>query len=124
MAGMSVWWRRRVAASRSVRPAGSGAPAHYHKAAVNTVVYGRKRWWLFPPAHAFFTRQAAGAWVDGGGPNRSRAKGTPVLECVQRAGESLYLPDYWGHATLNLEPTLAVASEIYTPRSQFEFRRE
>jgi hypothetical protein len=38
---------------------------------------------------------------------------------VQRAGDVLWVPDYWGHSVLNLAPSVAIASEVGTPRSLF-----
>lgn len=35
-------------------PAGSGAPPHYHRAAVNVLVYGAKHWYLLPPTSAVY----------------------------------------------------------------------
>jgi hypothetical protein len=95
--------------------AGSGAPPHYHKAAVNTLVYGRKRWWLSPPRDALYSNIPSSEWVRDGGPTRMRAHGRMLLECTQHAGDVLYLPNFWGHAVLNLEPSVAVASELPTP---------
>lgn len=34
------------------------------------------------------------------------------LTCVQDAGDLLVLPDLWGHATLNLEPSVGLAREF------------
>ena len=33
------------------------------------------------------------------------------LECIQREGELLYVPEGWYHATVNLGDTVAVASQ-------------
>ena len=34
------------------------------------------------------------------------------LECVQRSGEILYIPEHWGHAILNLRHSIATAFEF------------
>ena len=34
---------------------GTGAPHHWHMAAMNTVAFGRKRWFLFPPEDAEYS---------------------------------------------------------------------
>eukprot|EP01047_Picozoa_sp_COSAG01_P137803 COSAG01_NODE_68368_length_264_cov_0.660606_1_plen_60_part_01 len=38
---------------------------------------------------------------------RSRA-----LECVQRAGEVLFVPTNWYHGIINLEPSVGIAVEV------------
>jgi hypothetical protein len=40
-------------------PAGSGAPVHFHGHAVNSLAYGQKKWFLFPPSEAFYSTQTA-----------------------------------------------------------------
>lgn len=153
-------WLDERSVQLAVGGAGSGAPAHYHKAAANTLVYGRKKWWLAPPRDALYSNIPVSSWATQGGPEHARAGGERVLlECTQLAGDVLYLPDFWGHgsptgdlnplpsplsplicaatapdglrfdsipataraAVLNLEPSVAVASEFATPRMQFQF---
>lgn len=44
-------------------PAGSGAPVHYHCPAVNGLVYGRKKWFLFPPYTEIYTKTHPRIWI-------------------------------------------------------------
>ena len=97
-------------------PKGSGSPPHYHMAAVNTLVYGRKRWHLIPPRDAVYSALPARQWHRSGGPARLRGEGRAVYECVQRPGDVLFVPDNWGHAVLNLAPSVGFASEVATAR--------
>jgi JmjC domain, hydroxylase len=105
----------------AIGPKGSGAPPHYHKAAVNTLFYGHKKWFLFPPKDAIYSSSSSASWVNRG-LAESRLAGRTIYECEQRPGEVLFIPDFWGHATLNLEPSVAVASEFMTPRMEFEIK--
>lgn len=114
-------WADQHSVQLAIGGAGTGAPAHYHKAAVNSLIYGQKRWWLWPPAHAQYSAMPVGEWVAAGGPEAATGEGRPPLSCVQRAGDVLYLPDFWGHAVLNQKPSVAVATEILTQRLQFFF---
>ena len=41
-----------------------------------------------------------------------RAGESGVLECVQRAGDLMFVPKEWSHQTVNLQPTLAIAQEF------------
>jgi len=114
-----------------VGPPRSGSGLHVDPlatAAWNTLLRGRKRWALFPPGTpaALVAPREAGLgreapdWFAAVYP-RSRApgwQGPPVLDCVQEAGETVYVPGGWWHAVLNLpsadggrahEPDLAVA---------------
>ena len=84
----------------------SGAPAHYHSHAMNFLVRGKKRWLLWPPASALYSRVPAVSWLD-----RKDAK---AYQCVQPENASLYVPAGWGHAVLNLEDhTVGVALEFH-----------
>ncbi len=84
----------------------SGAPAHYHSHAMNFLVRGKKRWLLWPPASALYSRVPAVSWLD--------RKDARAYQCVQPANASLYVPAGWGHAVLNLEDhTVGVALEFH-----------
>ena len=69
---------------------------------------GRKRWLLFPPESAFYSELHPLEWL------RRRVRGPagqpPALECVQRAGDVLYVPPLWGHGTINLGETVGMAA--------------
>ena len=52
------------------------------------------------------------AWVDADLPYLSEEKGFQHLECVQQAGDVMIVPELWGHGVVNLQDTLAVATEL------------
>lgn len=116
-AGYSVPQERQV--QLAIGGKGTGAPPHYHKAAVNTLFYGRKKWFLMPPTSTVYTSQSAQEWFSRRQDDPER-RHSSVLECVQQPGDLIFVPDFWGHATLNLEPSVAVASEFMTPRMVFD----
>lgn len=90
----------------SLGPPLSGANIHFHGAVFTGVVHGRKRWGLVPPAHAYFGTVPGRRWFD------SPAAREPfVRHCIQRAGDILFVPRNWGHATLNIQTTVGVVSE-------------
>lgn len=91
---------------------GSGLPFHRHSATWQTLVNGRKAWFVVPPVHM------GDALADVVGPylfppdawdNRVRGKplGERPLRCVQYPGDQLYLPKMWWHATMNLDENVA-----------------
>ena len=96
-------------------PAGSGAPWHYHKLAYNAMPFGRKLWFLRPPASALYSKQPIAAWLARHGWSRPGDALPGVAQCVQEAGDVLLVPKGWAHATLNLRPSIGVAYELDVP---------
>ena len=121
-----------------VGPQASGAPVHFHGDAVNMLVYGAKQWALLPPPIAQYSKLPAQQWFGDVLPRLVGAR-PPVVQCVQRAGEAIYVPAVsppplcfafvrrdeqsnrrvhncsrqgWGHAVLNLRPSVGFASEF------------
>lgn len=86
-------------------PGGSGAPMHFHGHAVNSLAYGEKRWFLLPPADAYYSTLSAAQFVREG-------HGEAAAQCTQRSGDILFVPSLWSHATLNLRQTIGVAHEF------------
>ena len=74
-----------------VGPQASGAPVHFHGDAVNMLVYGAKQWALLPPPIAQYSKLPAQQWFGDVLPRLVGAR-APVVQCVQRAGEAIYVP--------------------------------
>ncbi|XP_065890131.1 uncharacterized protein [Dysidea avara] len=92
---------------------GSGAPFHFHCNAINLLVYGRKKWLMLPPGQAIYSKlHPLRLYSDQHGHILSDLK---PLECVQHAGEMLYVPSNWGHATINLDESIGLAVEFEQP---------
>ena len=92
----------------------SGAPVHFHRNAWNVLIYGQKRWFLYPPDRAFYSSEHVWDWW------RSSYKDSPdALECVQYPGDLVFVPDMWGHAVVNLRESVGVASEFIYGASEF-----
>ncbi|XP_022287534.2 uncharacterized protein LOC111100176 isoform X2 [Crassostrea virginica] len=88
----------------------SGVSFHKHADAWNGVIYGQKRWFLYPKTHTppggvypGFTQME---WYNKIYPSLSEADSP--MECVQEAGEILYLPEGTYHGTINLGDTVAI----------------
>ena len=92
---------------------GSGAPLHYHTDAWNVVAWGRKHWWLLPPAAGAYSSEPAASWA-----KRSEAAfarlgvGGAPFECVQQAGDVLFVPAGWAHAVLNTGENVTVGAAV------------
>jgi hypothetical protein len=91
-------------------PPGSGAPMHIHNDAANYLIYGRKRWFLSPPGDAEWSVQPASEFRDSLA-GLASDQHAPI-ECVQQAGDMLYVPKGWGHSTINIEASVGVAYEF------------
>ena len=111
-------------------PAGAGAQPHWHSLAWNWLVHGRKLWLLWPPPDASYAQRhvvltleelnahanASRGGTRAGTRAEARASAAP-LRCEQRAGDVMVVPEVWGHATYNLEPSIGWATELSFDRS-------
>ncbi|KAL4675633.1 hypothetical protein H8959_009778 [Pygathrix nigripes] len=116
--------------------AGSGVPFHWHGPGYSEVIYGRKRWFLYPPEKTpeFHPNKTTLAWLRDTYP--ALPPSARPLECTIRAGEVsgwqerarpgqrppanlcctpflhqvLYFPDRWWHATLNLDTSVFIST--------------
>lgn len=104
-----------------VGPRGSGSPVHFHTDAINLLAYGRKRWcaarprsvrvripcplrccrFMYPRWDAFFGSKSILDDLPRGG-----------RQCVQRAGDIVYVPSLYGHGVLNLADVVGIAFEF------------
>ena len=94
----------------------SGAQVHRHGAAVNALVVGTKRWFLFPPwlpnwGHDAFGMEVS-EWVERVLPSL-RTQGIAPIELIQRSGMVVYVPPEWGHAVLNHGDVVGVSSQVF-----------
>ncbi|XP_075021934.1 jmjC domain-containing protein 8 isoform X7 [Calonectris borealis] len=89
---------------------GSGVPFHWHGPGFSEVIFGRKRWFLYPPDKTphFHPNETTLAWLHRTYPALPPAE--RPLECTLRPGEVLYFPDRWWHATLNLDTSVFIST--------------
>ena len=90
----------------SLGAAGSGAPLHFHSAAVNLLIRGAKRWSLVPPSAAHYSSIHPAEMSDAADENLR------PLKCLQRTGDVIFVPDQWAHQVLNLEESVGFAAEV------------
>ena len=90
----------------------SGAPQHFHNTAWNACVYGAKKWLVYPPAYALMSNEQIRRWDENERVSLEKDGQPPPLTCVQRAGDVAVIPEMWGHGVVNLEETLALATEV------------
>ena len=92
----------------------SGTPVHFQKNTWNILIYGQKRWFLYPPNRAFYSKEHVWDWW-----KWSYRKSPDALECVQYPGDLVFVPDMWGHAEINLREGIGMASEFIYGSSEF-----
>jgi hypothetical protein len=94
----------------------TGSFPHFHGHALNLLVYGQKLWYFFPPNQAHFNVKSISKWVTEDWPEiagqRLAAQRAGVSQCVQDAGDAVYVPQFWGHAVFNTAPSVGVAYEF------------
>ena len=92
---------------------GSGVPMHFHGHGFSEVMYGEKRWFLFPPdiKPDFDPNMTTFYWFMTEYPRLRQAQHN-LFECVIRPGQVLYFPSQWYHATLNYAKTIFVTAFI------------
>ncbi|XP_068605800.1 jmjC domain-containing protein 8 [Brachionichthys hirsutus] len=101
---------RSKAFSFGIAGPGTGVPFHWHGPGYSEVIYGRKRWLLYPPDQEprFHPNRTTLSWLAETYPRLPEDKAP--LECTIRPGEVLYFPDRWWHATLNLETSVFIST--------------
>ncbi|XP_043945159.1 jmjC domain-containing protein 8 isoform X5 [Protopterus annectens] len=90
--------------------AGTGVPFHWHGPGYSEVVYGRKRWFLYPPDKnpKFHPNRTTLSWLLDIYPSLSEEQ--HPIQCTIHPGEVLYFPDRWWHATLNLDTSVFIST--------------
>uniref|UniRef100_A0A3B5PSC8 Jumonji domain containing 8 n=1 Tax=Xiphophorus maculatus TaxID=8083 RepID=A0A3B5PSC8_XIPMA len=101
---------RSAAYSFGIAGPGTGVPFHWHGPGFSEVIYGRKRWFLYPPDREplFHPNRTTLSWLTDIYPDLPEAEAP--LECTVRPGEVLYFPDRWWHATLNLDTSVFIST--------------
>lgn len=109
--------QRRVDPGLHITPAfglggvNSGVPFHTHGGGWSEVLHGKKRWFLFPKevVPKFDPDRSQWQWTQETYPSILTGD-TQLFECVIVPGETLYFPQFWYHATLNLAPYTSFVS--------------
>ena len=98
----------------------------------NTLLCGRKKWVLFPPSDDVTFKANIGAptkddkhappaywWLDIYPKLKASGmdKKLGMVECLQKPGETIFVPAGWWHAVLNLDFTIAITQNLLLPAS-------
>ncbi|KAL5018938.1 hypothetical protein ScPMuIL_004660 [Solemya velum] len=90
--------------------AGTGVPFHFHGPGFGEVVFGRKRWFMYPPEQTpvFHPDQTTLQWLHEEFPLLD--KSDLPLQCTIHKGELIYFPDRWWHGTLNIDTSVFIST--------------
>ncbi|XP_030068125.1 jmjC domain-containing protein 8 isoform X2 [Microcaecilia unicolor] len=96
--------------SFGIAGSGTGVPFHWHGPGFSEVIFGRKRWFLYPPEKTpeFNPNRTTLSWLMETYPLLLDVD--RPLECTIHPGEVLYFPDHWWHATLNLDTSVFIST--------------
>jgi len=111
-----------------------GLSFHFHGSAWNTVIFGTKRWilydhkrWMVDDEDRYLQRRVALASDDAwetilstpewirqlyDDPFRKNEIRTHGHDCIQEAGDMMYVPKSWMHMVVNIGDTVSVISEV------------
>lgn len=107
-----------------VGPALSGTLPHNHTYAINALARGRKRWAIYVGTDRAETQELlAENYRDYGSGSQAkdwfvqefpklRSRNIRLWECVQEAGDLVYIPAFFIHAVVNLEPVAGFTVEF------------
>ena len=86
----------------------SGVQWHFHGPGFSEVVHGSKHWMLFPPTYQkeeipYYDDPSytSYTWMEQIYPTLTLEETENMYQCTLYAGEMIYFPDSWHHATLN-----------------------
>jgi ribosomal protein L16 Arg81 hydroxylase len=78
------------------------------RSSFDTLVYGRKQWFLVPPAFSTFSTHQSLQWAKEDLPKQA----APSFTCIQEAGDVLFVPASWGSAVVFLDESIGVTHEF------------
>ena len=92
---------------------GSSYYLHAHASVFNMLVFGQKRWMLIPPDGLYGMKNTEPDVIM---TNFTRAEldALPIrpLECVQRSGETMFIPQKWAHAIVNEKISIGLSMDV------------
>jgi hypothetical protein len=107
----------------------AGTLPHVHRSAINALARGRKRWAIYVGANQGENKKLLGEgfrdydsgsqakdWFVRECPKLRSSRRLQLWECAQEAGDLLYVPAYFIHAVVNLEPVVGFSIQFFQPQ--------
>jgi len=118
-------WHERWSKYLLISAEGSGINFHRHTNAFNGLVFGRKRWFLYPPnveppkltmgSLPWFRTVYKPYWAakrdEPVGSAGRQGKGG-LEQCMQEEGDLMYVPQHWWHATVALGEGIGLSGQF------------
>jgi hypothetical protein len=106
---------------------GTGALPHTHEAAVNLLVYGKKKWILFDASennkdgrdlmkeymdsYPYEKATSSKEWFNNEydtSLQKYKDRNNEVIEFIQESGDVIFIPKHWSHTIINLDECLGI----------------
>jgi len=91
-----------------------------HRSGYNLLFEGTKTWYLMRPEHSYTTNLHVKRWLAETAAGELSRNHSHVLQCTQHAGDVMFVPRDWGHATLIDEDVFGFACEIENQLPEIE----
>ena len=102
--------------------ANTGLSWHQHSQAYNVAMYGARHWFLAAPHNTMNQVQSTFDWLREWQAPPVEERDERVMRCEQRAGDLIYVPQQWWHATLSLGETVGLAQQMGGRRGLFQLQ--
>ena len=83
-------------------------------------MYGARHWFLAAPHNTMNQVQSTFDWLREWQAPPVEERDERVMRCEQRAGDLIYVPQQWWHATLNVQESVGFAQQLGGRRGLFE----
>ncbi len=83
----------------------------------SALVYGAKKWVIYPPHDQVMSNRQILEYLETDAiefMNRPMGKAFAPTTCIQTAGDVIIIPESWGHGVLNIQESIAIATETKT----------
>lgn len=78
------------------------------------LIYGAKYWVIYPPHDMIMSNKQMLDYYETD-LHTFAARGISPMTCVQTAGDVMIIPESWGHGVLNIQESVAMATESKNP---------
>jgi len=78
------------------------------------LIYGAKKWIVYPPHNMIMSNKQIYDYYETDMRDYA-SRGVEPITCVQTAGDVMIIPESWGHGVLNIQESVAIATESKTP---------